>query len=140
APAEKADDVERLDLAKQLCAGVGLGALQRLLEQRHRLEACAELLRPVDDLADADDDGNAVFRNACHCCCFSLLRTGETLILRSAERASRRIKATDVASWFETALTRLLTMRNSIRHQRVHVLDGLDKLFLEFLHHGAGRL
>ena len=26
----------------------------------------------------------------------------------------------------------------SLRHQRVHVLDGLGKIFLELLHHGAG--
>src|SRR5438128_7467334 len=64
APAQEADDVERLDLAEQPCAGVGLGTLQRLLEQRHRLEAFRDVLWPVDDLADADDDGNAVFRDA----------------------------------------------------------------------------
>lgn len=32
-----------------------------------------------------------------------------------------------------------LTMRNRLllRHQRVHVFDRLDKIFLEFLHHGS---
>jgi hypothetical protein len=25
-----------------------------------------------------------------------------------------------------------------LRHQRVHVLHGLNEIFLEFLHHGAG--
>jgi hypothetical protein len=36
----------------------------------------------------------------------------EVLILRSAERASRRMAAGDIrATWFETALMRLLTMR-----------------------------
>jgi len=33
------------------------------------------------------------------------------LILRSAERASRRMNGMNWAAWFETALSRLLTMR-----------------------------
>ncbi len=37
------------------------GAPERLLQQRERLEACGDLLRAIDDFADADDDGDAVF-------------------------------------------------------------------------------
>ena len=61
APAQEIDDVERADIAEQFAAAVGLRALQRLLEQGERLEAGSDVLRPVDDFADADDDGNAVF-------------------------------------------------------------------------------
>ena len=60
APAQEIDNVERLDLVKQLCAGIGLGALQRLLQQGEGFEARGDLLRPVDDFADADDDGNTI--------------------------------------------------------------------------------
>src|ERR1700710_2102507 len=31
-----------------------------------------------------------------------------------------------------------VTRRRLLLHQSVHVLDRLDKIFLEFLHHGAG--
>ena len=61
APAQEIDDVERAEFAEQFCAAVGLGALQRLLQQRERLEPVGDILWPVDDFADADDDGNAVF-------------------------------------------------------------------------------
>src|SRR6185312_9194591 len=61
APAQEVDDVERADFLKQFCPGVGFGALQRLFQQYERLKAFRNLFRPVDDLADADDDGNAVF-------------------------------------------------------------------------------
>src|SRR5271169_790975 len=60
-PAQEIDDVERADLAKQFGPGVLLSALERLLEQRERLEARADVPGPVDDFADADDNGNAVF-------------------------------------------------------------------------------
>ena len=61
APAQEIDDVERADLAEQFAAAVRFRALQRLFQQRERLEPGGDLLRPVDDFADADDDGNAVF-------------------------------------------------------------------------------
>ncbi len=61
APAQEIDDVERAEFAEQFCAAVRFGALQRLLQQRERLEAVGDILWPIDDFADADDDGNAVF-------------------------------------------------------------------------------
>ena len=61
APAQEIDDVERADIAEQFAAAVGLGALQRLLEQGERLEASSDVFRAIDDFADADDDGNTVF-------------------------------------------------------------------------------
>src|SRR5437879_9091126 len=61
APAQETDDVERLHLAEQLCAGILFGPAQRLFQQIERLEAVGDLFRMVDDLADADDDGNAVW-------------------------------------------------------------------------------
>ena len=36
-------------------------ALQRLLQQRERLETGGDLLRAIDDFADADNDGDTVF-------------------------------------------------------------------------------
>jgi hypothetical protein len=60
APAQKIDDVERLNLAQQFAARILLGALERLFEQGERLEAVTDFLRAVDDFADADNDGNAV--------------------------------------------------------------------------------
>ena len=56
-----ANDVERAELADQLGAGVRFRAPHRLFEQRQRFEAGSDIRRPVDDFADADDDGNAVF-------------------------------------------------------------------------------
>ena len=50
-----------LDLAEQLAAAVRFGAPERLLQQRQRLEPGGDLLRTIDDFADADDDGDAVF-------------------------------------------------------------------------------
>jgi hypothetical protein len=61
APADKTDHIERLNLAEQFCAGVGLRAPQRLFEERERFEARSNLLRPVDDFTHADDDRHAVF-------------------------------------------------------------------------------
>ena len=61
APAQEIDDVERADLAEQFAAAVGLRALQRLFQQRERLQPVGDLLRPIGDFADADDDGDAVF-------------------------------------------------------------------------------
>ena len=61
APAQEIDDVERAELAEQFCPAVRLRAPHRLLEQRQRFEAGGDVLGPVDDFADADDDGNAVF-------------------------------------------------------------------------------
>ncbi len=61
APAQEIDDVERLDFAEQLAAGVLLRALERLLQQRQRLKAGGDLLRAIDDFADADNDGDTVF-------------------------------------------------------------------------------
>jgi hypothetical protein len=45
----------------------------------------------------------------------SALETTKTLILRSGDAASRRMKAPIVASWFETAQERLLTMRGNTK-------------------------
>src|SRR6202166_1767572 len=61
APTEKVDDVERADLAKQLAACVFFRAPESLLEKRERLEARGDFLRAIDDFADADNDGDAVF-------------------------------------------------------------------------------
>jgi len=70
-----------------------------------------------------------------------LFSTFSDLILRRRALA-RRLEgwATTGASWFETREDALLAMRDHflLRYQRVHVLDGVDKIFLEFLHHGAG--
>ena len=49
------------DLAEQFAAAVRFGALQRLFQQSERLEAFGDFLRAIDDFADADDDGDAVF-------------------------------------------------------------------------------
>ena len=71
APAQEINDVERADLAEQFGPGIFLRTLERCLQQRERLEACGDFLGPVDDLADADDDGDAVFGNVCHVFCFT---------------------------------------------------------------------
>jgi len=64
APAQEIDDVERLDFAEQPGARVRFRALQGFDQQRERLEAFGNFLRPIDDFTDADDDGHAVFRNS----------------------------------------------------------------------------
>ena len=61
APAQEIDDVERAELAKQFHPAIRLRTPHGLFEQRQRLEAIGDVLWPVGDLADADDDGNAVF-------------------------------------------------------------------------------
>ncbi len=61
APAQEVDDVERFNLTKQLAAAVRFRALQRLFQQCERLEAGSDFRRPIDDFADADDDGDAAF-------------------------------------------------------------------------------
>ena len=61
APAQEIDDVERAEFAEQFCPAVGFRAPHGFFEQRHRLEAGGDVLGPVGDFADADDDGNAVF-------------------------------------------------------------------------------
>ena len=61
APAQEVDDVQRAEFTDQLGATVGFRAPHRLFEQRERFEAGGNIRRPVDDFADADDDGNAVF-------------------------------------------------------------------------------
>ena len=61
APAQEIDDVERAELAEQFCSAVRLRAPHRFFEQRQRFEAGSDVLWPVGDFADADDDGNAVF-------------------------------------------------------------------------------
>ncbi|GCC46512.1 hypothetical protein chiPu_0030355, partial [Chiloscyllium punctatum] len=91
APAQEVDDVERLQVGEQFCAAVGLGALQRFLEQGEGLEAGRDILRTVDDLADADDDGNAVFGDAVrHSCCFTLRYWNRCLFEASLRGAKRR--------------------------------------------------
>ena len=85
APAQEIDDVERAELAEQFCPAVRFRALQRLFEQRQRLEAGGDVLGPVDDFADADDDGNAVFGEGGCCDIFSCF-TFE--IVSSSSRAS----------------------------------------------------
>src|SRR5690349_18333805 len=40
----------------------------------------------------------------------------------------------------EMAIVLVLCCDKSVSHQRIHVLDGLGKFFLEFLHDSAGRL
>src|SRR4051812_46003499 len=59
APAQEVDDVERTGVLDQLGAGIMFCTADRLFEQRQRLEAVADVLRAIDDLADADDDGDA---------------------------------------------------------------------------------
>ena len=85
APAQEIDDVERAEFAEQFCAAVGLRAPHGLLEQGERLESVGDFLWPVDDFADADDDGDAVFGEG-RCCHFFLLRF---LGVRSRRRPSR---------------------------------------------------
>src|SRR6266446_7261625 len=63
APAQEIDDIERLDIAEQFAAAVPFGALQRSFQQGKRLEASGNLLRTIDNFADADNDGNAVVWN-----------------------------------------------------------------------------
>ena len=45
---------------QQFCAAVGLGARDRLLHQRQRLQPDREVVRSIGDFANADDDGDAV--------------------------------------------------------------------------------
>ena len=83
APAQEIDDVERVDLAEQFAAAVRFGALQRLFQQSERLEACRDFLRAIDDFADADDDGDAVFGDGGGCIrhfsCFAFLDISTSL-------------------------------------------------------------
>ena len=44
----------------QLGSGVIFRTADRLFQERQRLEPLRDVLGTVDDLADADDDGNAV--------------------------------------------------------------------------------
>ena len=83
APAQEIDDVERADLAEQLCAGVGLRAFQGVFEQSERLEAGSDVLGTIDDFADADDDGDVVFgeRGVCHFLLFHFPRESSVLVL-----------------------------------------------------------
>jgi hypothetical protein len=60
APAQEVDEVERLDLTEQLAAAVLFGALERLLEQRERLEPRFQIRRTIGDFADPDNNGNAI--------------------------------------------------------------------------------
>ena len=60
APAQEIDDVKRLDFAKQFGARVLLGALQRLFQQGERLKAFGNFFGAIDNLPDADNDGDAV--------------------------------------------------------------------------------
>ena len=54
------------------------------------------------------------------------------LILRSRAAASRRMSGTSGATWFETALTRLLTMRNGLqRHELERIPVALDVAGIE---------
>ena len=98
APAQEVDDVERLDLAEQLCAGIGLGALQRLLEQSERLEPGGDVLWAVDDLADADDDGNAVFRDV------AIVLVSSCMFRPSLRGASAKQSSFREASWIASLL------------------------------------
>ncbi len=72
APAQEVDDVERADIAEQLSARVSLRTLERFFKQGEGLKPGGDILGTVDDFADADDDGDAVFRNCGHCSCSSL--------------------------------------------------------------------
>src|ERR1700737_4479043 len=157
APAQEIDDVERLDFAKQLAAAVLFGALERFDEQGEGLEGRGKSLWVIDDFADADDDGDAVVGDGggwvSHGFLFSLSKTQAGP--HPEERPLGRVSKDGRNAWTrghpsrraQGALLRMrseiysqtLTMRNSLlRHQRVHVLHRLDKIFLEFLHHGAG--
>src|SRR5262249_51638919 len=96
APAQEIDHIERADLAEQLGAGIGFRALQRLLEQIKRLEALLDLLRSVDDLADADDDGNAVFQSGTGheaLRCFLFFRTLTCIRRHCEERSDEAIQS-----------------------------------------------
>src|ERR1700730_17484055 len=61
------------------------------------------------------------------------------LILRSGRLAASPRMMFLASSWFETAQLRLLTMRDHVLlgHQIIETLHRLNKIFLEFLHHGA---
>ena len=73
APAQEIDDVERAELAEQFCPAIRFRAPHRFFEQRQRFEAGGDVLGPVDDFADADDDGNAVFGEGGCCSTFLLV-------------------------------------------------------------------
>ena len=102
APAQEIDDVERAEFAEQSCATVGFRTTHRLFEQRQRFEPGGDVLGPVGDLADADDDGNAVYGEGGvrHFFLFSfrLFRP------HPEEPRSGVSKDGPRASWFETAL------------------------------------
>ena len=148
APAQEIDDVERADIAEQFAAAVGLGALQRLLEQGERLEASSNVFRAIDDFADADDDGNTVFGGGylgiSSCFTFELLIDASVIASFVGWAKARERRAhhppprTRLVGTLRFAHPTMATCVASLRHQRVHVLDGLRKIFLELLHHGAG--
>ena len=59
APADQGDDVDAVDLPQE-AARFRIGAPRRFGHQGDGLERLQHILRPVGDLADAGDDGNAV--------------------------------------------------------------------------------
>src|SRR5258705_4418813 len=59
APAQEIDDVERFDVDQQFAAAVRFRALERSDQKSEGLKAFGNLLRTIDDFADADDDGDA---------------------------------------------------------------------------------
>ena len=104
APAQEIDDVERAQLAEQLCPAVRLRAPDGLFEQRHRLQACGDVLGPVGDFADADDDGNTVFGEGGVVWHFFLFRFLGLHRPHPEEPRSGVSKDGPRALWFETAL------------------------------------
>src|SRR5581483_11177311 len=143
APAQEVDDGERAELVQQFRTGVLLGALHGVFEQRERLEAVRNFLRAVDDLADADNDGNAVWGGeivghlAPNKAALVVDDAPATTVIASEAKQSRATPAT-----LDCRVASLLAMtvdRRSFRDQCIHMLDGVQKILLEFLHHGAGR-
>src|SRR5438270_13997329 len=94
APAQEIDDVERADLAEQFGSRVMFRALERLLQQRQRLEPIGDFLGPVDDLADADDNGDAVFglRGNWHFSSFHFYLSRHSGAMRSIEPGISRFR------------------------------------------------
>ena len=93
APAQEVDDIERAEIAEQLCPAIGFRAPHRVFEQRQRLPPGGDVLGPVDNFADADDDGNAVFGEGGVLgifSCFAFLGDSYVVVLVPSLRGAQR--------------------------------------------------
>jgi len=83
---------------------IGFRAPHRLFEQRQRFEAGGDVLGPVDDFANADDDGNAVFGEGSGAVRHFFFFSFRLFRPHPEEPRSGVSKDGPRASWFETAL------------------------------------